>query len=328
MSRFSRRRAMLGSWDSMAAKIRTFLFLRNTHPLFWHCASRWPVASPTPIVFDVRCRYWAVCLGGPKTRPISRSRPSPTLFLGPSPLVPAGVSVVGSTRRSCIFPGRASPCGNVPPPRLEPIPSPRSCSRQTVFPMPAATPEVAKIVATMQASRLSANTPWAVVPDPIKTGGKNPGVTPPQAHTLSSSSRARPNSTRSPGTKTGGRLVAAACSPPVWLTEDSEGNKNRGSCRTTSPVQAVSDMCCAGTGTGPESCRLGPWALGSRSPAPARTWSQRARAHTHTRTSQEWPDPSCRVQHTNLRAGPGAQDRPRGTVTHSSSRMPMGVTAN
>lgn len=97
------------------------------------------------------------------------------------------------------------------------------------------------------------NTPWAVVPDPIKTGGKTPGVTPPQAHTLSSSSRARPNSTRSPGTKTGGRLVAAACSPPVWLTEDSEGNKNRGSCRTTSPVQAVSNMCCAGTGTGPES---------------------------------------------------------------------------
>lgn len=33
---------------------------------------------------------------------------------------------------------------------------------------------------------------------------------PRKAHTLSSSSRARPNSTRSPGTKTDGRLVAAA----------------------------------------------------------------------------------------------------------------------
>lgn len=36
--------------DSMAAaKIRTFLFLRNTLSLFWHCASRWSVASPTPL---------------------------------------------------------------------------------------------------------------------------------------------------------------------------------------------------------------------------------------------------------------------------------------
>ena len=81
-----------------------------------------------------------------------------------------------------------------------------------------------------------------------------------------------------------------------------------------------------------------PWGLGRRSPALQGPGHERARAHT----SQEWPDPSCRVQDANLRAGPGGSGPPEGHtaaagclwVSRQISRTPsrqnwtMGATAN
>lgn len=119
------------------------------------------------IVFHVPCRYWAVCLHGPKTRPISRSRPSPTLFLGPSPLVPDdGRSGIGSTRCSCIFPGHLH-VGTFLLPTLSQFHLSDHARARPSFRCQHQTPRLQRLSLPCRPRGYPRNTPWAVVPDPI-----------------------------------------------------------------------------------------------------------------------------------------------------------------